>query len=207
MTPFQRLIKRTVDVVGAGAGLVLLSPLFALIAIAVKAESPGTVFYIDERLGLGGRRFRVVKFRSMRAGSPPRFNPDGSMLVEASDPRVTRVGRILRLGFDELPQLWNVLVGDMSIVGPRPDPVWALEKYAAGDEVRMQVRPGITGLAQVLGRTSIPWKDRLAIDRRYIAEYSLGLDLRVMFLTVFELIPPLRALRRGSGRSTDAPLP
>lgn len=207
MTNFQRGVKRAIDISGAAIGLVVLSPLLLLIAIAVKLESPGSVFFIDNRLGLGGRRFRVVKFRSMRAGSPSRFNPDGSMLVEAADPRVTRVGRILRVGFDELPQLWNVLIGDMSIVGPRPDPVWALEKYAPGEEVRMQMRPGITGLAQVLGRTSIPWKDRLAIDRRYVAEYSLQLDFYVMLLTVFELFPPLRALRRGFGRADEAPLP
>lgn len=195
MTAGEAFVKRTIDVVVAAVALLLLLPLFPVIGVAVRLESPGPAFYIDERLGRGGRRFRVIKFRSMRAGSPPRFNPDGSMLVEAQDPRVTRLGRVLRLGFDELPQLWNVLVGDMSLVGPRPDPVWALEKYQPGDDVRLRVRPGITGLAQVLGRTSIPWRDRLEIDKRYLQEYSLFLDLKVMFLTVFELVPPLRALR------------
>lgn len=206
MTQAQRIVKRAIDLTGSAVGLVVLSPLLLLIAIVVRLGSPGPVFHIDERLGRYGRRFRLIKFRSMHVGSAPRFNNDGSMRVEEKDPRVTGIGRFLRLGFDELPQLWNVLVGEMSLVGPRPDPIWALERYAPGDEVRMQLRPGITGLAQVLGRTNIPWRDRLEIDRRYVRDCSLALDLRVIFLTLFELIPPLRALR-GAGRPPDVPSP
>lgn len=184
MTPFQRLIKRTVDVVGAGAGLVLLSPLFALIAIAVKAESPGTVFYIDERLGLGGRRFRVVKFRSMRAGSPPRFNPDGSMLVEASDPRVTRVGRILRLGFDELPQLWNVLVGDMTLIGPRPALPREVALYDARALRRLEVEQGLTCFWQVGGRSDLTFDEQVALDLKFVDESTMRDELAILAKTV-----------------------
>jgi lipopolysaccharide/colanic/teichoic acid biosynthesis glycosyltransferase len=203
MTSAQAAVKRIMDVGGAVTGLVVLAPLLLLIAIVVRLDSRGPALYVDERLGVGGRRFRLLKFRSMHVGSPARYNPDGSMLVAADDPRVTRVGRVLRLGFDELPQLWNVLVGDMSLVGPRPDPAWALGKYDPGEEIRMTVRPGITGLAQVVGRTEIPWRDRLALDVRYVREYSLGLDLKLLALTALEVLPFRHSSRRRNvaGRS------
>jgi lipopolysaccharide/colanic/teichoic acid biosynthesis glycosyltransferase len=114
------------------------------------------------------------------------------MLVEKNDARVTRVGRFLRLGFDELPQLWNVLIGQMSLIGPRPDLPHALDLYQGDEALRLSVRPGLTGLAQVSGRTDIPWRERLAYDVQYVRNYSLGLDLRIALLTLVEFIPPLR---------------
>jgi lipopolysaccharide/colanic/teichoic acid biosynthesis glycosyltransferase len=192
VTGVHLAVKRTVDVVGSALGLLVLSPVFAIIALSIIIESGTPVFFVSPRLGKGGRVFTIYKFRTMFVGSAERFNPDGSMRVDSEDVRVTRVGRLLRSGFDELPQLWNVLRGEMSLIGPRPDPLWALEKYRPGDDEKLQVRPGIAGLAQVMGRTSIPWQDRLELDRTYVRTATLRMDARIVYLTVFELFPPLR---------------
>jgi lipopolysaccharide/colanic/teichoic acid biosynthesis glycosyltransferase len=160
--------------------------------LAIVLDSPGPVLYNSRRLGLNGKEFTLYKFRTMYCGSPPRYLPDGSMSVEKDDPRVTRVGRFLRLGFDELPQLWNVLRGEMSLVGPRPDLPHALGLYQSDEALRLTVRPGLTGLAQVSGRTDIPWRERLVYDVQYVRNYSLRLDLRIAFLTLAEFIVPLR---------------
>lgn len=188
----QRAVKRMIDVAASGLGLVVLSPVLALIALAIVVESGTPIFFVSDRLGRGGSVFKIYKFRTMFVGSAERFNADGSMRVDSQDARVTRVGRLLRTGFDELPQLWNVLRGEMSLIGPRPDPVWALNKYRPGDDEKLQVRPGIAGLAQVMGRTSIPWQDRLDIDRTYVRTATLRMDARIVYLTAFELFPPLR---------------
>jgi lipopolysaccharide/colanic/teichoic acid biosynthesis glycosyltransferase len=134
----------------------------------------------------------MYKFRSMYMNSPVLRNLDGSMRVDKHDPRVTRVGRILRLGFDELPQLFNVLKGDMSLVGPRPDPLEALPYYQGEERRKFLIRPGITGLAQVTGRTDIPWRERLKYDLAYLDQQSVWLDFKIAFYTIFEFIPPLR---------------
>lgn len=183
-------------------GLVILSPLLAAIGVAIRLDTPGPLLYLSRRLGLSGREFTLYKFRTMHEGAPPRYQADGSMLVEQRDPRVTRVGRVLRLGFDELPQLWNVLKGDMSIVGPRPDLPYALDLYTQEERVRLTMRPGITGYAQVKGRTDIPWRERLALDIEYIQRYSLWLDTWVAFATLVEFLPPLR--RRILSRQAEA---
>lgn len=194
MTVYRAIGKRTVDLLGSAVGLVLCAPALMVLTILVKIDSPGPVLYRSVRLGRRGRRFVMYKFRSMHEGSPPRVNPDGSMLVTKNDDRITRVGRLLRLGFDELPQLWNVLRGDMSLVGPRPDLPYGMDHYE-GDEVqRLEVRPGITGLAQVRGRTSIPWKERLSWDVQYVSKYSLALDTRILLET-------LVLLTRGRSRA------
>ena len=199
ITPIQAALKRTADVVASAVGLVVLSPLMALIAVAIRLDSPGPALYPSVRLGLGGREFKLYKFRSMRQGSPPRYQEDGSMLVEKRDARVTRVGRVLRVGLDELPQLWNVLRGHMSLVGPRPDLPYALDLYEGEERLRLTMRPGITGWAQVKGRTDIPWRDRLALDVEYVKNYSLRRDIWIAFATLVEFAPPLRKrLMRGS---------
>lgn len=198
MRPGLTISKRVIDIAVSLLGIVLLAPLMALIAILIKLDSPGPVFYLDERVGWHGEPFVMYKFRSMHVGSPVLRNPDGSLRVEKRDPRVTRVGRVLRLGFDELPQLFNVLKGDMGLIGPRPDPAEALPHYREEDRRRLLVRPGLTGLAQVSGRTDIPWRERLAYDLEYVEHQSLWLDCKIALCTVFEFIPPLR--RRFTAR-------
>jgi lipopolysaccharide/colanic/teichoic acid biosynthesis glycosyltransferase len=203
MRPGMAVLKRVIDVVVSLLGIVLLAPLMIIIAVLIKLDSPGPVLYLSRRVGRYGRLFTMYKFRSMYVGSPVLRNSDGSMRVEDQDERVTRVGRILRLGFDELPQLLNVLKGDMSLIGPRPDPPVSLPYYRGEERRRLLVRPGLTGLAQVGGRTDIPWRRRLTYDLEYMDYASLWLDFRIACITLFEFIPPLRdrrAQRRG-GRS------
>lgn len=188
--------KHLVESLVAGGALVILAPVLALIAGAVKISSPGPVLYRSERLGRDGRRFNLYKFRSMHVGSAAKRAADGSLLVDVRDARVTPIGRVLRVGLDELPQLWNVVRGDMNLIGPRPDLPHAMELYTPEQRLRLAVRPGITGLAQVAGRTDIPWSERLALDVRYVREQSLALDLRVAAKTLLEFIPPLRRFSR-----------
>jgi lipopolysaccharide/colanic/teichoic acid biosynthesis glycosyltransferase len=163
-----------------------------VIAVLVKLSSRGPVLYLGQRMGRNGKVFTMYKFRSMYVNSPAWRNADGSMRVEKRDPRVTPIGRILRLGFDELPQLLNVFKGDMSLIGPRPDPPDVLPFYRDQNYRRLLVRPGITGLAQVVGRTDIAWPDRLQYDLQYLEHQSLWLDFKIALATVFEFIPPLR---------------
>jgi lipopolysaccharide/colanic/teichoic acid biosynthesis glycosyltransferase len=186
------VLKRTVDILVAVCGLILLAPAMALIAVLIKLDDPGPILYKSERMGRGGKPFTILKFRSMYQDSPPRHGPDGTLLVEENDSRVTRVGRVLRAGFDELPQLFNVLKGEMSLVGPRPDPPAARAMYQAGDERRLTVLPGLTGLVQVSGRTEVPWRDRIAYDIMYVEHRSWWLDLEIIFLTVLLFLPPVR---------------
>lgn len=195
MKPRTAVLKRVVDIGVSLMGLVLLAPVMMVIAILIKLDSSGSVFYSTQRVGRNGKLFTMYKFRSMYVDSPVRRDSDGSMRVDKHDSRVTRVGRILRLGFDELPQLFNVLKGDMSLIGPRPDPLEALAYYRAKDRRRLSVMPGITGLAQVAGRTDISWLERHKYDMEYIERQSLRLDCKIAFYTIFEFIPPLRNWR------------
>jgi undecaprenyl phosphate N,N'-diacetylbacillosamine 1-phosphate transferase len=192
ITKPQATVKRGIDLLASAAGLVVLSPLLAVIAAAIRLDTPGSILYTSRRLGRGGREFALYKYRSMYQGSPSRYHEDGSMLVDKSDPRVTRVGRVLRVGFDELPQLWNVVRGEMSLIGPRPDLPYALDLYEGEESLRLRMRPGITGWAQVKGRTDIPWRDRLALDVEYVKTYSLRRDAWIAAATLVEFIPPLR---------------
>jgi exopolysaccharide biosynthesis polyprenyl glycosylphosphotransferase len=186
-------VKRAIDIVGATLGLVALSPFFLVIAVAVKSASRGPVFFTQERYGYQRRRFRMWKFRSMVADAPQLMaqlevqnEADGPIFKIKNDPRVTSVGRVLRsLSLDELPQLWNVLRGDMSLVGPRPMSIRDVSLFS--DSVlmrRFSVKPGITGLWQVSGRSSLAFDKWIALDFRYIDEWSLGLDLRILARTV-----------------------
>ncbi|MBN1955558.1 MAG: sugar transferase [Anaerolineae bacterium] len=195
MKPCWVVVKRLLDIAFSLLGIVFLAPLLALVAILVRLDSPGPALYRDERMGRHGKPFTMYKFRSMHIDSPVRRNPDGSTYVAQNDPRVTRVGRVLRRGFDELPQLFNVFRGDMSLVGPRPDPPEALPHYREADKKRLLVRPGLTGLAQVSGRTDIPWRERLLYDLEYVERTSPWLDAKIAVYTVVELIPPLRQRR------------
>jgi exopolysaccharide biosynthesis polyprenyl glycosylphosphotransferase len=188
------LLKRLMDVVGASLLLIVLSPLFLLVALVIKLDSRGPVFFVQERVGLGGRVFRLVKFRSMRNGSDlekatlAHLNRTGDprLFKIPNDPRVTRVGAWLRRwSADELPQLWNVLKGDMSLVGPRPFPVSDVAGYQDHHFLRLTMRPGITGLWQVEGRSDIVDFEEVArLDRQYVERWSPWLDLAIMARTL-----------------------
>ncbi len=185
--------KRVLDLSGAAAGLVLLSPVFALVAVAIRLESPGSVLFRQERVGLRGRPFRMLKFRSMyvdaekrRAALAARNEMQGGVLFKMkNDPRVTRVGRLIRrASIDELPQLWNVLRGDMSLVGPRPPLPSEVEQYALHDRRRLSVKPGITCIWQVSGRSDIPFEQQVQLDLDYIHSQSLKTDVQLLLRTV-----------------------
>ncbi|MEO1351138.1 MAG: sugar transferase [Cyanobacteria bacterium J06635_15] len=196
-TLFQSLdyrFKRWMDVIMACLGLIILSPLFLGIAIAIKATSPGPVFFRQERVGLHGKVFQVWKFRTMTANAAANQaelevhneNPDGVLFKIRKDPRVTSVGRLLRqTSLDELPQLLNVVVGQMSIVGPRPLPLRDISKFETWHHIRHQVLPGITGLWQISGRSDLESFDAAArLDLHYIDNWSLNLDLDILMETV-----------------------
>ena len=180
----QRLIKRIGDIILSGIMIVVLSPLFLLIAICVKAGDGGPVFYTQERLTRNGRPFRIIKFRSMRVNS----EKQGARLAKRHDSRITPVGKVLRnLHLDELPQLFNVFLGDMSLVGPRPERDELMQEYEK--EIpeffyRLKVKAGLTGYAQVYGKYNTTPYDKLKLDLYYIENYSLLLDIKLLFMTV-----------------------
>ena len=171
--------RRVFDVVVAGTGLVLASPLLALAALAIRLESRGAVIYRQRRAGLHGHEFDVLKLRTMVDGAE---HIGAGMAVNQGDARITRVGRILRrTSLDELPNLVNVLRGEMAIVGPRPTLPSQVAQYTARERGRLAVRPGITGWAQVNGRTSLPWTQRIELDLWYIEHRSWRLDLKILW--------------------------
>lgn len=173
----QDALKRMVDVVGAVVGLVIFSPVLLIVAILVRMRLGSPVFFVQERPGLRGKPFKMIKFRTMRAG-------------EASDEeRLDKLGQILRAAsLDELPELINVLKGEMSLVGPRPLLMKYLELYSDEQARRHEVRPGITGWAQVNGRNRQTWDDRFALDVWYVDNRTLGLDLKILCMTVLKVI-------------------
>jgi lipopolysaccharide/colanic/teichoic acid biosynthesis glycosyltransferase len=177
------VVKRAFDLVAASLALILLSPVLAWIALAVVLTQGRPILFRQERPGLGGRPFTMVKFRTMRALLP------GEVYYLTDDKRVTRLGRFLRAtSLDELPELWNVVRGEMSIVGPRPLLMEYLAEYSADEGRRHDVRPGITGWAVVNGRNSLRFDQRLALDLWYVDHASLALDLRIMAMTVSQVL-------------------
>lgn len=207
--------KRLADLVMAGSALVVFAPLMAVLALAILVFDGRPVLYAGERLGRGGRVFRMYKFRTMRPGSDrnAELNPDGSLRILEDDPRVTRLGRFLRrYSLDELPQLLNVLKGEMSVVGPRPDLPFHVDAYDDVERRKLLVRPGITGLAQVSGRNALAWKDRLRLDVEYVDRLSPGLDARILAWTILRVIRAdgIYNLEPGvveGGRTTNASAP
>ena len=193
----QRLAKRAIDVGGSLIALVLLSPLFLVAMAAVKLSGPGPVLFVQDRCGLHGRLFRFYKFRTMVVDAEAR-KAELAHLNEVSgpafkikrDPRVTRVGAVLRkLSLDELPQLWSVLKGDMSLVGPRPPTCDEVERYTTRQAQRLAVIPGITGLWQVSGRSTIADFDQwIEFDLRYARQWSVWLDLLILVKTPLEVL-------------------
>ena len=193
---FNRALKRAVDLVGGLVGLFIFGLIYVPIAIAIKLESPGPVLYTQERVGRGGKVFRIYKFRSMYVGADEqlealkdRNEADGPLFKIRDDPRCTRVGRIIRrLSLDEWPQFINVVKGEMSIVGPRPNRPHEVAAYKEWHKRRLEVAPGITGLWQVSGRSHVPFDEMVLLDIYYIENWSLLLDLKIMLRTLPHLL-------------------
>ena len=186
---YQAFVKRISDIVFSALGLLVLSPLFLLIAILVRCTSKGPVIFRQERLGRDAKVFRICKFRTMADNSE---HTGSGVYSDRNDSRVTKIGRVLRAtSLDELPQLWNILRGDMSFIGPRPPLTyhpWTIDRYSE-EQLRMfRVRPGITGWAQVHGRRELEWHERLRLNVWYADHVSFALDLQIIFLTVGVLL-------------------
>jgi lipopolysaccharide/colanic/teichoic acid biosynthesis glycosyltransferase len=176
------MIRRGVDIVVSGAGLLLSSPVIVLAMVAIRLESPGPVIYSQRRAGLHGAAFDVLKLRTMVDGAE---HVGAGLAVDANDSRITRVGAFLRrTSLDELPNLVNVLHGEMSLIGPRPTLPGQVDQYTARQRGRLAIKPGITGWAQVNGRASLPWEERIELDLFYISHRSVSLDMRILWRTV-----------------------
>ena len=176
---------RPLDIAGAALGLVAASPLLALAALAIKLDDGGPVLYRQRRIGHKGREFDLLKLRTMVVGAE---SQGAGWAVNKGDPRITPAGRVLRrLSIDELPQLWNVLRGEMSIIGPRPTLAYQVEQYTPHQRRRLEVKPGLTGWAQVHGRARLPWAERIELDIWYVKHRSLALDLRILARTPLAL--------------------
>ena len=174
-------MKRAVDLFGAGVGLALAAPLIGIAAVAIKLGDGGPVFYCQRRVGLNGDQFDLVKLRTMIPGAEAQ---GAGWAVDYADPRITRAGRVLRrLSLDELPQLWNVLHGEMSLVGPRPTLAYQVQQYTERQRRRLDVKPGLTGWAQVNGRARLLWTDRIELDLWYVENRSAWLDLKIIART------------------------
>lgn len=179
-------IKRTIDVAGAGVGLALTLPVLAVAAALIRREDGGPIFYRQQRIGRDGRPFEVLKLRTMIVDAEHR---GAGLAVDAGDPRITRIGDILRrTSIDEFPQFVNVLRGDMSLVGPRPTLAHQVERYTERQRRRLEVAPGLTGWAQIHGRASLPWDERIELDLWYVEHRSLRLDAEIMLRTVGTLV-------------------
>ena len=179
-------MNRAADVALAGLGLVVTSPLLGLAALAIKLEDGGPVLFRQVRVGKDGIDFDVLKLRTMVVGAESR---GAGYAVDRGDARITRVGRILRrTSVDELPQLWNVVRGDMSVIGPRPTLRYQVERYTERQRRRLEVRPGLTGWAQIHGRATLPWADRIELDVWYVEHRSPWVDLKILARTPLALV-------------------
>lgn len=190
------ILKRTLDILGAGLGLLLLSPFLIILAIIIKFEDKkASIFFSQDRVGLNGKKFKMYKFRSMVSDAEERLTAllhqnetTGAMFKMANDPRVTKVGRFIRkTSLDEFPQLWNVLKGEMSLVGPRPPLPREVAEYTSYDLQRLTVVPGCTGLWQVSGRSNVGFKEMVDLDIFYIKNRSLKNDIIIIFKTLYQI--------------------
>jgi len=182
MREIQIMIKHGLDKLIAFILLIAVSPVFLIIALGIKLTSKGPIFFIQDRVGKNGKDFKIYKFRTMVQNAE---HIGSGIYTEENDPRITKIGRFLRkTSLDELPQLINILKGDMSIIGPRPTLRYQVDKYNEYQMGRLKMRPGVTGLAQVNGRNSLPWSKRIEYDIEYVNNYSLWLDLKIMIKTV-----------------------
>lgn len=174
-------LKRFFDIFLGVIGIIISSPVVVIAIVAIKVTMPGPVFFKQERVGQNGKLFYILKLRTMKTDLKAEQEHDSSKDEE----RLTRTGKILRrLKIDELPQLLNVLVGDMSLVGPRPTIIEQVRNYNEYQKQRLKMRPGMTGLAQVNGGTALSWDERIKYDVKYVTEYSLGLDIKILLKTI-----------------------
>ena len=189
------IFKRIIDIIGAGLGLILLSPIIAIVACAVKVTSKGPIFFSQKRVGKNGELFEMYKFRSMvvnaeelKENLEEQNEMSGPMFKIKDDPRVTKVGKFIRkTSIDELPQLWNILKGDMSLVGPRPSLPKEVEQFDNWMFKRLSVRPGLTCYWQVSGRNNIDFEDWMKLDVKYVEERNIWIDIKLIFKTIFVL--------------------
>jgi lipopolysaccharide/colanic/teichoic acid biosynthesis glycosyltransferase len=190
----MRAFKRALDLLIAGLGTSVSAPVIALLAVAVRLESAGHPIYTQTRIGLDGEPFTIYKLRTMVSGAE--FTGAG-LAINQGDDRITRVGAFLRrTSLDELPNLWNVLRGEMSIVGPRPTVPFQVAQYTERERERLSVKPGITGWAQIHGRAALPWPQRIELDLWYVEHQSLALDVRILARTA-EMVLSGRGLYKG----------
>jgi lipopolysaccharide/colanic/teichoic acid biosynthesis glycosyltransferase len=179
---YRNGVKRCIDVAGGMLALLVVSPILLVIALIVRSRLGSPVLFVQRRPGLHGRSFNIVKFRTMRNDC----GPEGRPLPDEA--RLTRFGALLRsTSLDELPELWNVIKGEMSLVGPRPLLTEYLDRYSPAQARRHDVRPGITGLAQVRGRNALTWHEKFALDVEYVERCALSLDIKILFLTIWQV--------------------
>ncbi|NKD37693.1 sugar transferase [Enterococcus casseliflavus] len=192
-------VKRLIDILGSLVGLLILCPIFILVAYKIKREEPeGPVFFSQNRVGKNGKSFKMYKFRSMFIDAEEKLEQllkyneiEGAMFKMKDDPRITKVGKTIRkYSIDELPQLWNVLKGDMSLVGPRPPLPREVDEYSAYDIQRLLVKPGCTGLWQVNGRNDVDFHDMVELDLKYIINQSILYDIKIILKTVIVMMKP-----------------
>ena len=192
-------LNRALDAALAGAGLLVSAPLLGLAALGIKLEDGGPVLYRQSRVGQGGDDFELLKLRTMVVGAE---RQGAGFAIDKGDPRITRIGRILRrVSLDELPQLWNVVCGDMSLIGPRPTLRYQVESYDARQRRRLEVRPGITGWAQIHGRATLPWAERIELDVWYVENRSVLVDLKILARTPLVLFGGTYKGETGGWRS------
>ncbi len=189
MRTVNLFIKRLIDVLGSFIGLLIIFPILTIIALLIKITSKGSILFKQERLGKDGQIFNILKFRTMILNAES--IGDGLTIKNEKDNRITKMGRFLRsLSLDELPQLINVLKGEMSLVGPRPPvryyPYDGYESYPEWAKNRFTMKPGITGLSQVVVRNSVPWDDRMLVDIEYIEKFNVWLDIKILIKTIFK---------------------
>ena len=195
------VLKRIIDVAISGIGLILLFPIFAIIGMFIKIDSKGPVFFIQKRAGKDGKIFRAYKLRTM----VDKAVEVGGKKICKHDPRITRVGKYLRWGIDELPQLINVFKGDMSMVGPRPTLIEQVNRYSKEHRRRLEVKPGITGWALINGRNKLTWPEKINLDIWYIDHWSLWLDLRILFRTIWVVVFTREGVYGKDGVNTGYP--
>lgn len=180
------MIRRLVDIIVSSLSLIALSPFFLIIGVLIKMDSEGKVFFRQERVGKGGKVFRIYKFRTMMKEAEKKGS---GYFIERDDPRITRVGRFLRrISLDELPQLINVLKGEMTLIGPRPTLKYQVDLYSPRQRKRLLVKPGLTGWAQIHGRNELSWPERIEMDIWYVENWSWQLDLGILLKTFWVLL-------------------
>jgi len=196
-------VNRALDVAGAAIGLALASPFLGAAALAIKLDDGGPVLYRQRRVGKDGDEFELLKLRTMVVGAE---RQGAGWAVNRGDPRITRAGRLLRrVSLDELPQLWNVVRGEMSLIGPRPTLAYQVKQYTSRQRKRLDVLPGITGWAQIQGRASLPWEERIELDVWYVEHRSLRLDLKILARTPLALFGGTYKGKTGGWRAGGEP--